>query len=55
MQYKCPECGAYLDPGERCDCVRASASAVRLLISKRIKTRQKKNISPHRQMIRYAH
>lgn len=19
-QYKCPHCGAFLDPGERCDC-----------------------------------
>lgn len=18
--YKCPDCGSYLDPGERCDC-----------------------------------
>lgn len=26
--YICPECGAYLDPGERCDCTEERAAEV---------------------------
>ncbi len=27
--YVCPKCGAYLDPGEHCDCARSEITEIR--------------------------
>ena len=39
--HKCPECGAYLDPGEKCDCVleKEKAAELRAQSGKQIKKR----------------
>lgn len=52
----CPDCGAYLDPGERCDCDEedqaATATRRRLEVIRQAEQRNRQRIAEHIQRTR---